>query len=125
MTVVLLSLYATTVPFPQMGRTYLVLVIMIKIHHILDPFLPDIEHGIFDFRRALWITAGSVWRWRFVSEDACGFVNSVANHRSFSIPEYITKVDAIAHLLKVFIRVLSLLGWQPRFRSFPVGPELS
>lgn len=43
---------------------------------------------------------------------------------SFSIPEDVTYVDAITHLLEVFIGRLAVLGGQRCMRSAPIRPEL-
>ena len=58
-------------------------------------------------------------------EDLAGVKDPVAHHLGFAIPEYITQVDATAHLDEVFVRLLSLLGWEGCLCSGSVGPELA
>ncbi len=75
----------------------------------LDLSLPDVKDRIANLRRTLWIAARSVGRWGFTSEYRCGIVDFIANRLSFAIPEDVAQVDAIAHLHKVFIWILSVL----------------
>ena len=58
-------------------------------------------------------------------EDWCGFEDSVTNHRSVPIPEDIPQVNATAHLLKIFIRILSVLCRQRCMRSASIPPILA
>lgn len=91
----------------------------------LHPILPDIKDKIANLRRYLWLVTRSIWRWGFASEYRCGIVDFIANRLSFPIPEDVAQVDAIAHLHKVFIRILSGFRWQACMRSIPIRPELT
>ena len=91
----------------------------------LDPLLPVVKGRIADLRRALWMTVRSVGWWGFTSEYWCSIVNFIANHLSFAIPNDVAKVDAIAHLLEVFIRILSVLRRQRCMRSTSIRPVLT
>ena len=59
------------------------------------------------------------------SEYRGGIIHFIANHLSFPIPEDVAHVDAIAHLHKVSIWILSNFRWQACMRSMSIRPELT
>ena len=71
------------------------------------------------------MAARSIGRRGFASEYRCGIVDFIANHLRFAIPEDVAQVDAIVHLHKVFIWILSDSHWQACMRPVPIRPELT
>ena len=101
------------------------LVVAAAAEQPLDPILPDVKDWTANLRRNLWLATQSIRRWGFASAYWCGIVNFIANHLSFPIPEDVAQVDAIAHLYKVFIWILSIFRWQGCMRSMSISPELT
>ena len=93
-------------------------------HEVLYPFLPHIESRMADFRRALWVATGGI-RWWLTLKYSSSFKDSIADHRSFSIPKNIAYIDTITHFLEVLVRILTMLCWQKRFGSLAIRPELT
>ena len=106
-----------------MDKDYLM--VAASTEYPLDSLLPDVKDGMADLGRILWMAVRSIRRWGFTSEYRCSIVDFVANHLSFAIPNNVAKVDAIAHLLEVFIRILSLLRGQRCMRSTSIRPVLT
>lgn len=99
----------STIKLLYLDKDYLMVVA--STHHILYSFLPDVQGGVADLGSALRVAARSIWWWCFTLEDPRGFEDSVPDHGSFSIPEDVAQIKTIAHLLKVLIRILSMLRW--------------
>lgn len=94
-------------------------------HEVLYPFLPDIKSRMVNFRRALRVATGGIW-WRCLTlKYSSSFIDSIADHRSLSIPEDIAHIDTITHLFKVLVRMLSMLCRQERFGPLSIRPELT
>ncbi len=93
--------------------------------YLLDPLFAGVKYRVADLRRTFWTAARSIGRWGFTSKYWCGIVDFIANHWSFAIPKDVAHVDPIAHLHKVFIWILSVLGWQGCMRSISIRPELT
>lgn len=80
-------------------------------HEVLYPFLPHIKSRMGNFGRALWVTTGGIG-WRCLTlKYSSSFKDSIADHRSLSIPKNIAHIDTITHLLEVLVRILTMLCW--------------
>lgn len=95
------------------------------IQYLLHPLLPNVKDRIANLRRALRIAARTIGWWGLTSKYWCGIEDFVADHLSFAIPEDVAQVDAIAHLFKIFIWILSALRRQRCMRSTSIRPKLA
>ena len=90
-----------------------------------DSLLPVVKDGVTDLRRVLWMIIRSIRWWGLAPENRSSIVDFIANHLSFAIPNDVAKVDAVAHLFEVFVRILSVLRRQGCMRSTSIRPVLT